>query len=42
MTIARQRLGKRVPEVTLSTMEGCPLLGSEPLGTFPQQRIDTQ
>jgi hypothetical protein len=27
-TIARQRLGKRVPEVRLSTMEGHPLVGS--------------
>jgi hypothetical protein len=41
MTIDRQRLGKRVHEVTLSTMEEHPLLGSESLGTFPQQRIGT-
>jgi hypothetical protein len=36
MTIARQRLGKHVPEITLSTIEGYPLLGSGSLGTFPQ------
>jgi hypothetical protein len=42
MTIARQRLGKRIPELTLSIIVGRPLLGSESLGTFPQQRIDTQ
>jgi hypothetical protein len=33
MTIARQRLGKNVPEVTLSTIEGHPLLGNEPINT---------
>jgi hypothetical protein len=42
MTIARQRLGKYVPEVTLSTVEGRPLLGNGSLDAFPQQRIGTQ
>jgi hypothetical protein len=34
MTIARQRFGKHVPKVRLSTVEGPPLLGSKSLGTF--------
>jgi hypothetical protein len=42
MTIARQRFGENFPEVTLSTMEGRPLLGSGSLSMFPQQRIGTQ
>jgi hypothetical protein len=42
MTIARQRFGKQVPEVTLSTVEGHPLLGNRSLDTFPQQLISTQ
>jgi hypothetical protein len=42
MTIARQRLSKRVPVVTLTTMEGRPLLGKGSLNTFPQQRRSTQ
>jgi hypothetical protein len=33
MPIARQRFGKHIPEVTLSTIEGHPLLGNEPLNT---------
>jgi hypothetical protein len=42
MTIARQRFGKQISEVTLSTVEGQPLLGSKSLGTFPWQRIGMQ
>jgi hypothetical protein len=42
ITIARQRLGKHVPEVTLSTMEENMLLGSGSLGMFLQQRIGVQ
>jgi hypothetical protein len=34
MTIARQRFGKHILEVTQSTVEGPPLLGSKSLGTF--------
>jgi hypothetical protein len=34
MTIAGQRFGKYVFEVTQSTLEGPPLLGSQSLGTF--------
>jgi hypothetical protein len=34
MTIARQLFGKHIPEVTLSTVEEPPLLGSKSLGTF--------
>jgi hypothetical protein len=41
-SIARQRFGKHISEVTLSTVEGQPLLGSKLLGTFPWQRIGTQ
>jgi hypothetical protein len=33
MTIARQRLGKHIPEVTLSTIEAYPLLDNEPMNT---------
>jgi hypothetical protein len=33
MTSDRQRLGKNIPEVTLSTIEGHPLLGNEPINT---------
>jgi hypothetical protein len=29
VTIARQRLGKNIPEVKLSTIEGHPLLGKK-------------
>jgi hypothetical protein len=35
MTIARQRFGKHISEVTLSTVEEHPLLGSKSVGTFP-------
>jgi hypothetical protein len=31
MSIARQRLSKHIPEVTLSTVEGYPLLGNGPI-----------
>jgi hypothetical protein len=31
MNIARQRLGKHIPEVTLSIIEGHPLLGNGPI-----------
>jgi hypothetical protein len=34
MTIARQRLGKDIPEVTLSIIEVHPLLGNEPINTL--------
>jgi hypothetical protein len=34
ITIARQRFGKHIPEVTQSTVEGPPSLGSKSLGTF--------
>jgi hypothetical protein len=37
MTIARQRLGKNIPEVKLSTVEGYPLLGNEPINKLLQQ-----
>jgi hypothetical protein len=33
MTTARQQLDKNIPEVKLSTIEGHPLLGIEPLNT---------
>jgi hypothetical protein len=33
MTIARQRFGKYIPNITQSTVEGPPLLGSKSLGT---------
>jgi hypothetical protein len=33
MLIARQRLGKHISEVTLSTIEGHPLLGNEQINT---------
>jgi hypothetical protein len=33
MPLARQRLGKHIPEVTLSTTEGHPLLGKGPIKT---------
>jgi prephenate dehydrogenase len=39
MTTIRQRLGKHVPEVTLSTVGGHPLLGNGSLETSQQQRI---
>jgi hypothetical protein len=42
MTIVRQRLGKHIPEFTLSTIEGRSLLGNRLLDTFPQQRINTR
>jgi hypothetical protein len=41
-TIARQRLGKLVPEVTLSTIEGRQLLCNGSINTFTQQRINTK
>jgi hypothetical protein len=41
MTTARQRLGNQLPEVTLSTIEGRPLLGNRSLDMFPQQQINT-
>jgi hypothetical protein len=31
MSIARQRLDKQIPEVTLLTIEGCALLGNGPI-----------
>jgi hypothetical protein len=34
MTIARQQLGKHIPEVTLSTIEGYALLGNGPINTY--------
>jgi hypothetical protein len=37
MTIARQRLGKHILKVMLSTKEGHPLPGNGPLNKFPQQ-----
>jgi hypothetical protein len=42
MTIAGQRLGKHIREVTQSTVEGPALLGSKSLGTFLSngQKID--
>jgi hypothetical protein len=33
MAIARQRLGKHIPEITLSTIGGYPLLGNETINT---------
>jgi hypothetical protein len=33
MTIARQRLGKHIPKVSLSTIQGHQLLGNEPINT---------
>jgi hypothetical protein len=42
MTTARQRGGKHVPKVTLSKVEGHPLLGNESLNTFPLPRISSQ
>jgi hypothetical protein len=35
MTIARQRIGKHIPEMTLSIVEGPPLLASKSQHTFP-------
>jgi hypothetical protein len=40
MTIAGQRFGKHISEVTQSTAGGHPLLGSKSLGTYPAQRLD--
>jgi hypothetical protein len=37
MPIARQRLGKHIPEVTLSTIEGYPLLGNGQINTHSCQ-----
>jgi hypothetical protein len=34
MPIVRQRLGKNIPEVMLSTVEGHLLLGNEPTNTY--------
>jgi hypothetical protein len=34
MSIARQRLGKHIPEFTLSKIEEYPLLGNGPINTF--------
>jgi hypothetical protein len=34
LTIARQRFGTHIPDITQSTVEGPPLLGSNSLGTF--------
>jgi hypothetical protein len=33
MPIARQRFGKHIPEITLSTIEGYILLGNGPINT---------
>jgi hypothetical protein len=33
-----QRLGKHIPEVLLSTIEGCPLLSNEPMSTHSWQQ----
>jgi hypothetical protein len=33
MTIAGERLSKRIPEITLSTIEGYPLLRNGPINT---------
>jgi hypothetical protein len=41
-TTAIQLFGKHISEVTLSTMEEQPLLGSKSLGTFPWQWIGMQ
>jgi hypothetical protein len=38
MSIARQRFGKGVLEITQSTVEGLLLLGSKSLGTFYTNR----
>jgi hypothetical protein len=40
--IARQRLGKHIPEVMLSTIEGHRLPGNGSLNTFPPQQIRKQ
>jgi hypothetical protein len=39
MTIVRQQLGKHIPGVTFSTIEGHPLLGNGPINTFPRRQI---
>jgi hypothetical protein len=41
MTITRQRLGKHIPEVMLSTIEGHPLLGNGPINTHSGQQNTT-
>jgi hypothetical protein len=38
MAIARQHFGKHIPEVTQSTVEGPPLLGTKLLGMFHSNR----
>jgi hypothetical protein len=39
-TIARQRFGKHIPEVTQSTVEETPLLGSKSLSAFHRNGQD--
>jgi hypothetical protein len=36
MTVARQRLGRHIPGIALSIVEGHPLPGNRSLDTFPQ------
>jgi hypothetical protein len=38
MPIARQRLAKHIPEITLSTIEGHALLGNGPINTHSRQQ----
>jgi hypothetical protein len=42
MTIAGQRLGEHIPEVTLSAVEGHLLPGNGSLHTFPQHAIKVE
>jgi hypothetical protein len=41
MTIARQRLGKHIPGVTLSTIKGHPLLGNGSIDTHSRTTEET-
>jgi hypothetical protein len=38
MTIAKQMLGKHIPEVTLSTIEGHPFLSNETINIYSSQQ----
>jgi hypothetical protein len=38
MRIARQRFGKHIPKVRLSTIEGHPLLGNGPINRYSLQQ----
>jgi hypothetical protein len=39
--VARQRLGKRIPAKHMHATIGSPLLGNDPVNTFPLKRVTT-